>query len=427
MPVKIKRVHIVLILALSVPIVFGYIYMLTGSRNVSSDPATLAMQQPYLDFVSRVYDEMDKNYYKPVSRAIYEAFIEKYKQKYLSGIRYTPDRTGRLAHLGAGLLVNELKDPEDTFTNFVPPKEAAEYAKKIYGYEDGLGISGDMAGEIFLIANVEARSDAYKQGIRAGNVILAINDTGINALTREQIDSFLYPPLGSNVKLTIAIVEKKEVKTYDLVCEEYFKETITDVPTGIEGVHYFKINKFNRETATDLKGYIEKYGADNIEYMVLDVMDNPGGPPLAVREITALFLPAGDKLFYYKKKNEPEFGLVCPPSDVKYNGRLVVLVDKKSGSSSELLAGTLKAHRRAMVMGQEPTAGSAFLKGATRFEDGSMLALITGEAFLFDWTLLGADGVEPNYVIPASVSDVPQFVLTQIKMTMFAESNRPQQ
>jgi len=426
MPGKIKRIHIILILSLSIPVVFGYIYMLTSGRDIAEDPATMAMQKPYVDFVTRVYDEMDKSYYKPVSRDVYEAFIKKYRQKYLSGIRYKPDRTGRLAHLGAGLLVNELKDPKDTFTNFIPPKAAAAYAKKIYGYEDGLGISGDMAGEVFLIDTVEARSDAYKEGIRAGNVILAINDTNVKTLTPEQINALLYPPLGSKVKLTIAILAKKEVKTYELICEEYFKETITNIPTGIDDVYYFKINKFNKETAADLKGYIRKYGPENIKYIVLDVMDNPGGPPLAVREITGIFLPPGEKLFYYKKKNEPEFGLVSPPSDVRYRGRLIVLVDKKSGSSSELLAGTLKAHRRAMVMGQESTAGYAFLKGATRFEDGSMLAMITGEAFLFDGTLLGTDGVAPNYAIPASVSDVSQFVLTQIKMTMFAENHRPQ-
>lgn len=426
MPQKIKQIYIIIALSLVIPVVAGSLYLSSRVKKTYDDPATLAIQQPYLDFIAGVYDEMDKNYYKPVSREVYEVFIKKYRKKYLSGIRYKPDRTGRLAHLGAGLLVLELKDPKDTFTNFVPPKEAAEYAKKIYGYEDGLGITGNMTGEVFLIDAVEARSDAFKQGIRAGNVILALNETGVNTLTPEQINYLLYPPIGTEVRLTVAIVEKKEVKTYDLVCEEYFKETVTDVPTGIDGVYYFKINRFNKETASDLKGYIKKYGPKNISYIILDVMDNPGGPPLAVREIAGIFLPPGEKLFYYKKKNEPEFGLVAPPSDVNYGGRLVVLVDKKSGSASELLAGTLKAHKRAMVMGQEPTAGYAFLKGAKRFDDGSMLAMVTGEAFLFDGTLLGTDGVEPNYTIPAAASDVPQFVLTQIKMTMYTENNRPQ-
>jgi carboxyl-terminal processing protease len=183
-------------------------------------------------------------------------------------------------------------------------------------------------------------------------------------------------------------------------------------------VCYFKINKFNRETANDLKSLIKKYGPDTIEYMVLDVTGNPGGPPLAVREIMGLLLNPGSKIVYYEKKDQPEFGLVSPVSDVQYKGRLIVLVDGGSGSSSEILAGALKAHKRAVIMGKENTAGSASLKSAIRFEDGSMLALLTGQSYIFDGTLLGNDGVSPSYIIPDEVTDVKAFVIRQIMQSM---------
>ena len=75
-------------------------------------------------------------------------------------------------------------------------------------------------------------------------------------------------------------------------------------------------------------------------------------------------------------------------------------------------------------MGKEPTAGFAFLKGATTFEDGSMLVLITGFAYLFDGTMLGTDGVLPNYRIPETVDDVPKFVLDQIKISIINENGK---
>lgn len=399
-------------------LILGIFFLPSCAKNDTPPPHLSQLQKPYLDFISMVYDRMDSDYYKPVSREVYETFIENYKKTHLSDVKALTDGTGWLAHLGSGLLVQKLRDPEDTFTNFVAPKEAEEYAQKVYGYEHGLGISGNMSGDIFVITNVESRSDAYAQGIRAGNAIMAINEKGVNEMSPEEINSLLYPPLETKVTLIIALVDEKKLVPYTLVCKEFFTETIEDLPTGIPNVYYFKIKKFNRETANDLKSLIEKYGPDTIEYMVLDVTGNPGGPPLAVREIMGLLLNPGSKIVYYEKKNQPEFGLVSPVSDVQYKGRLVVLVDGGSGSSSEILAGALKAHKRAVIMGKENTAGAASLKSAIRFDDGSMLALLTGQSYIFDGTLLGKDGVSPSYIIPSEVTDVRTFVLRQIMQSM---------
>jgi carboxyl-terminal processing protease len=202
-----------------------------------------------------------------------------------------------------------------------------------------------------------------------------------------------------------------------LTCKEFFTETVENIPTGVPGISYFKINKFNRETAQDLKKYILEEGPENIDFMVLDIAGNPGGPPLAVVEIASIFLNPGDKLVYYRKKNQPEFGMVTPPSDVNYKGRLVIVVDEKSGSASEILAGSFKAHRRAILMGKSSTAGSANLKTSIRFDDGSMLALLTGQAFIFDGTPMGSSGISPDYFIPEEITDVKPFVLRQIMLS----------
>jgi C-terminal peptidase prc len=411
---------------LAISTLFSCLFLLSSCAKPGGNDSDLSqLQQPYLDFIDTVYEHMDAEYYKPVSREVYENFIIGYKESHLSNKKTLSDGTGWLAHLGSGLLVQKLKDPEDTFTNFIPPREAEEYAKKVYGYEHGLGISGEMSGDVFVITGVETRSDAYAHGIRPGNAIMAINGVGVNTLSPEEINSLLFPQLGTEVDLIIAIIEDRRLLPFALECKEFFTETVEELPTGLPGVHYFKIYKFNRETANDLKGYLENYGPENIEYIVLDITGNPGGPPLAVREITALFLNPGSRLVYYVKKDQPEIGLISPPSDVLYRGRLMVLVDGKSGSSSETLAGVLQAHRRAIIMGKENTAGGASLKTAIRFEDGSMLALLTGQSFLFDGTLLGFDGVSPDYVIPEDVPDVRMFALGQIMLSMREENPDP--
>ena len=412
---KIWKICFAVLLLICILFAFTAVSFLRNTENTVQDTETSGYQKPYLDFLEKVYTEMDKNYYKPVSEAVYRNFVRTYKKKYLAKIKNRKNRIARIAHLGAGLLVNDLKDPEDTFTNFIPPKKADEYAKKIYGYEHGIGIEGHLVKGVYLIDHVQIRSEAFKKGIRARNVLLWINGLNIKDMTEEQIKALLHPPIGTEIRLRIALIEERTTVPYTITCTEYFKETVREIPTDIPGVCYLKISTFNKETANDIKTYLKDHNPDNIEFLILDVMGNPGGPPLAVCETAGIFLPPGQKLVYYKKKNTPRFGLTSPSSEVRYNGRLIVLIDKKSGSASELLAGTLKAHRRAVIMGKESTAGFAFLKGAARFEDGSMLAMVTGIAYLFNGIPFGKDGVEPAFKIPQDVMDIQKFVLSQIK------------
>lgn len=384
-------------------------------KNKEKDKSDPQYYEPYLQLLDEVYDRMDKHYYKPVSRSTYENFVEKYKNSVLSKLTVTDSRIDMVAYRGAGLLVNHLKDPEDTFTNFIPPKKAEEYARQVYGYENDIGITGHLTDQGYIIDHVQIRSDSYLKGIKTGDVIMKIDGDEVTQLNQEEIKDLLHPPLETIVKLEIFSPEKKLVSSYEVACTEYFKETITSINTGIPGVHCLKIHSFNRKTGEDLKDWIKTLKKEKMDLLIIDLRDNPGGPPLAVHEISGIFFPPRQKLFYYKKKNTKEFGLIAPSSEITYEGPLIMLINKKSGSASELFVGTLKAYKRALVFGKEPTAGRAFLKSTFKFEDESMLAMVTGIAYLFNGEKFGMEGVSPNYVVPAENEDILKFVLDKYK------------
>ncbi|MFC1704478.1 S41 family peptidase [Candidatus Omnitrophota bacterium] len=368
--------------------------------------------KPYLQLLEEVYEKMDQYYYQPVSKKVYEVYVQKYKRSVLSKVKKTDERVDRIAYIGAGLLVNHLKDrSEDSFTNFIPPKEAKEYAQKIYGYENGIGITGALIKDGYLINHVQIRSDAHRKGIEVGDVVRAIDSNDVTLLSEEELHNLLYPPLETIVKLEVFSPIKNLTSLYEVICEEYFKETIRNIPTDIPGVYCLKIQTFNRETANDFKQYIADFLNQGIELLIIDVVDNPGGPPLAVNEISGVLTPTDTKLVYYKKKNQDPIGLIAPESNVHYTGPLIILVNKQSGSASEILAGTMKGLKRALIIGKEPTAGKAFLKSAFTFDDGSMLAMVTGLAYLFDGTKFGMDGIEPNITITTDKDNLLQIVL----------------
>ncbi|MDD4957077.1 MAG: S41 family peptidase [Candidatus Omnitrophica bacterium] len=414
-----KKVLVTYIVLVSVITAAVSLFLL--NRAAEKEAFIPEYQKPYLDFLKKVFDIMDESYYKPVSREVYEEFRKEYITGTLSNIKDRTRKIDRFAQLGAGLLVTKLRDPEDTFTNFIPPEMAEKYKQEIYSYDYGLGVSGRKVDAAFMVDNVNPRSDAYAKGLRQGNIILGFNDITIQSMTDQQIDIFLHPPIDTIVKIQVANVADQKIITYDIKSVQYYTETISRIETGIPGVYYFKINTFNRETADDFRKYLEKLGVGNIKYMVLDLAGNPGGPPLAVRELSGMLLPPGQKLFYYKKKNVPEFGLVSPESDIYYTGPLLVVEDSHSGSASELLAAVLKGYKRAVIIGKEPTAGFAFLKSAVDFDDGSMLAMITGDAYLFDGTLLDRSGVVPDIVIPQDVDNVEKYVIEQIGLKILSE------
>ncbi|MFH1790689.1 MAG: S41 family peptidase [Candidatus Omnitrophota bacterium] len=370
---------------------------------------------PYIKLLDEVFRLMDENYYKPVSRPAFDAYVRRYKTAVLDKLKERNTLLDNIAYRGAGLLVNKLKDPDDKFSNFIPPDIAKKYAEKVYGFKRDIGIAGHITEAGYLIDHVQIRSDSYAKGIRASDIIKEINGDSVTALDNEAIELLLTPELETVTRLLVFSPDDNTTKTYEILCEEYFRETVKSVPTGIPGAYIYKIESFNRKTSDDLKNYIAQANPDKTGFIILDVRDNPGGPPLAVYELSGIFMPPKQKLFYYKKKNQPEFGLISPDSDVHYGGPLVILIDRMSGSASEIMAVTFKAYGRAVIAGKEPSAGMAFLKGTFKLEDGSMLALITGNAFLFDGTEIDIKGVEPDLSVPADIQDAYEFLLDKYR------------
>ena len=377
---------------------------------------------PYLEFLEEVYNKMDQYYYKPISKDVYDTYVEKYKRSVLSKIGKHDKKINRIAHIGAGLMVNHLKDrKEDNFTNFIPPKEAKEYAKKVYGYENGIGITGTVTEKGYKITHVQIRSDAYKKGISSEDIVLKINDFDILSLSEEDLNNYLFPPLETIIKLEILSYKEEKTKIYKVVCEEYFKETITNISTNTPRVFCLKIHTFNRKTSDDFKEYIKDFTKKDIDLLIIDLTDNPGGPPLAVHELSGIFFPPETKLVYYKKREAEKFGLISPESNIHYDGKVAILVNKMSGSASEILAGTMKAYKRAIVVGKESTAGRAFLKSTFNFEDGSMLAMVTGFAYLADGTKFGMEGVSPNVKVPMDADNMLLYIIDKYKENALAK------
>lgn len=364
--------------------------------------------QEYLKFFEKVYTTMETNYYQPIHRGAYDEFIKKFDSKIYAELKGDDKTINFIKWRSAAFLVDFLKDPEDTFSALIPPKFAEAYENKVLGKRIDLGIEGTLGPDGYSVTNIEPRSDAYMQGLRIHDIILRIAEKDVKAMSEEELKESLNPLENSKVAIDYLVSASREAKTIEVMSQEYFRQSVFMEPVRVPGVYCLQIKTFNRKTSEDMFRYlawIEKKAPDS--GLILDLRGNPGGPPLAAREISAFFLKPNDEFAYFQKKGQPKAVLDVPaiPVQFHFDGPIVILINKESGSAAELFSGILQNKGRAELMGTN-SAGKVLLKSMFNLEDESMLLLVTARGHFPDGNVFSFDGLTPDKRIEQPDADL---------------------
>jgi carboxyl-terminal processing protease len=361
-------------------------------------PVRPANQAELTAFLEKVYQTMDENYYMPVDRGVFDAYVKEYTAERLQLLNNKTKQTENYIHLGAGLLVNKLKNPKDKLTVFIPPKKTKEFKDKAYAVTEDLGIEGKKTVQGFEITKVQRHSDAFAEGIRSGDIIQKVSGKDLTSMDEESIKKLLSAELKTKITLTVLFSKTKAIKDIILEIKEYFRETVERLPSPKPGFLVLKILHFNQKTADDFAAEMSEFGVPNIKNLILDLRGNEGGPPLAAREILGYFLPANDQLFAIVRKRKPPVMLTAPSKEVAYDGPIEILVSHGTGSAAEMFSGVMQAKKRAKLVGNT-TAGATYLKGIYDFEDKSALFMITSLTFFFDRRVFPENGLTPDLLL----------------------------
>lgn len=356
--------------------------------------------QDYLSYFEKIYKTFEENYYLPPDRKIYDDFIEKFKTKIYDQLKSEKKSDDYVKWRSGWYLVDALKSKDDRFSQLYPPKPAEKFKKEALGQNVDLGIIGTKNDQGFLITRMEPRSDAYDKGLRENDVLTAVDGADLKPLTQEEIEKKLTPLINTKVKIDYLEHDTRQPKTVEVISKEYFKQTVFVRPVEVPGVFDIEIQHFNRTTAEDLFRFLQVIEQQNPRGLVIDLRDNPGGPPLAAREISSMFLKGGDELVYFQKRGQEKADLDVPviPEQYKYEGPIAILVNDQSGSCSELFAGIMQYYKRAVVIGTN-TAGQMLLKSMFPLGDGSMVALVVSRGYFPNGTPYSFNGITPDEVI----------------------------
>ncbi len=313
---------------------------------------------------------------------------------------YTPDKLDE-NQLVYGAISGLLRATGDQYTRYLKPEDLEQFTARSQGEYEGIGAELTIAvdpttgEERLTILSVFPEQPADKAGLRPLDRILKINGEPTDKMTLDQAVSRIRGPRGTTVTLIIqrdTIPEPFEVTlTRQRIQIPVLQKQMLDGQIG-----YIRLLEFNEKSATELSKGLDELRAQGARALILDLRRNPGGLLEAAVEVASLFVPKGP-IVTVKSRTEGDQVYEAIPSLYKgWKGPMVVLVDDRSASASEIVAGALKDHKVAEVWGTK-TFGKASVQTVVNLRGGGALIVTTGSYLTPSGYDIHANrGIEPD-------------------------------
>lgn len=295
----------------------------------------------------------------------------------------------------------------DPYTVFLPPSDAQNFAENISGEFQGVGMEiGIRNGVLTVVAPLKG-TPAERAGIRSGDLLLFIDHKPTEGLSVEEAVKRIRGPKGSVVVLTI--VREGESSPLEIsVTRNTIHIPILNHYLRSDGIFVIELYSFSENSPDLFRAALRAMVESGSTKLLLDVRSNPGGFLQASVEIASYFLPVGDVVvsedFMGKQETitHRSFGY-----DVFHNKKLsmAILVDRGSASASEILAGALREHGVAVLIG-EKTFGKGSVQELLDLGGGAELKVTIARWLTPKGTSIAAGGLTPDLVVPIDKEDI---------------------
>ena len=325
---------------------FVSVFVLIGALAVAAPPADEGVSQSLKSF-SQFYSIVEQNFADSakVDNAIYEGAIP-------------------------GML-NTL----DPHSHFFDPKEFAAMQEDNRETYFGTGMTVRQDGEHTIVVAPFTGSPAYKAGLRPGDIISAVDGKSTDGMNTTAITTLLKGPRNTHVKVTVT---RKGVDpiTVDIVRDEIPRPSVSEAFWLKPGIAYVKVIQFKENTSKELESNLAKLGEDNIQGLVLDLRENPGGLLYEGIEVAGHFLKKNQLVVSDRGRVKPTKKYTARSNNGGKEYPVVAVVNRRSASAAEIVSGALQDHDRAWILG-ETTFGKGLVQEVLRLSDNAGIALTT--------------------------------------------------
>ena len=285
----------------------------------------------------------------------------------------------------------------DPHSSYLEPVAQSKVSESTMGKFGGLGIVIGTKGDYIEVVSPIDDTPAYRAGLKAGDIILQIGDQNVSQINLEEGVKLMRGAPGTTIKLTIG---RPDIAPFVV---EITREIITVTSAkGLlleEGIGYLRVAQFQRPTAEVVEKIIgdlvEKNEAD-LDSLIIDLRNNPGGLLDSSIDISNLFIDEPG-IVVYTEGRTPSSNMSFPtkPGDILNGAPIVVLMNVGSASASEIVAGALQDHKRAIIMGEE-SFGKGSVQSMMGLQDGYGLKLTTARYFTPSGRSIQAKGISPD-------------------------------
>ena len=297
--------------------------------------------------------------------------------------------------------INGVLHSLDSYSGYMSPEIFKEMQTETSGKFGGLGIEVGMEAGVVKVISPMDNSPAERVGVKAGDYIVKINDSQVQGKTLTQAVELMRGPVGSKIEITVRRIGIKKAIIFNIIREiievKSVKSKIID-----ENVGYIRLTSFNENSSNQVKEKIKEFKKDkNIEKYILDLRNNPGGLLTQAIKIADFFLDNGEIVSTKSRKIRENKKWFAKKGDLVNGETLVVLINYGSASASEIVAGALQDHKRAILIG-ENSYGKGSVQSIIPLENNGAIRLTISKYYLPSGKSISDIGITPDIEIAES-------------------------
>jgi len=290
----------------------------------------------------------------------------------------------------------------DPHSSYMKPDDFQELKIETKGSFSGIGIEITMKDGILTVVSPIEGTPAFKMGVQAQDKILKIDDESTKDMSLMEAVKKLRGPKGTKVTISIhreGLTELKDITIIRNVIPLISVKSKTLEP----GYGYIRIRNFQSKTTKEFKKALVELTEDgDLQGLVLDLRSNPGGLLDQAVKISDIFLEEGMIVFTKGRIKDQNMEFKAHANGDEYDFPIIVLVNEGSASASEIVAGALQDHKRALILGAQ-TFGKGSVQTIIPMTNGAGLRLTTARYYTPNGTSIQATGITPDIIIPTQL------------------------
>ena len=346
----------------------------------------------YITFIQSV-NSAESDIYKKID--LFGEVLEKINREYVYEINQSESMDSA---------INGLLQSLDPYSAYMSPEIFNEMQTETSGEFGGLGIEVSMESGVVKVISPIDDTPAERAGIKAGDYIVKINNIQVQGKSLTESVDLMRGPVGSGIELTVRRRGNKKAITFNII-REIIEIKSVKAELLEKNIGYIRLTQFNENSGKQIEKEIKKFEKDkNVDSYILDLRNNPGGLLSQAIRISDFFLNNGEIVSTKSRKASENRKWFAKQGDLTNGKNLIVLINYGSASASEIVAGALKDHKRAILLG-ESSYGKGSVQSIIPLKNNGAIRLTVAKYYLPSGKSISEVGVSPDIEVNEESDD----------------------